>query len=76
MIDPLEIPYMLKAILIDLKRLVFRFSFCYHLKKKVMDEKVGVYRVFIFNAPENDALKYEQDPFLILIPNFTVKVDF
>ena len=41
-----------------------------------MDEKVGVYRVFIFNAPENDALKYEQDPFMILIPNFTVKVGF
>jgi hypothetical protein len=39
-----------------------------------MDEKVTVYRIFIFNAPENENLKYEQDPFIIMIPNFTLKV--
>ena len=39
-----------------------------------MDEKVTVYRIFIFNAQENENLKYEQDPFMIMIPNFSLKV--
>lgn len=39
-----------------------------------MDEKVSVYRIFIFNANEKDTIKYDQDPFIITIPNFTLSV--
>lgn len=39
-----------------------------------MDEKVSVYRIFIFNANEKDPIKYDQDPFIIVIPNFTISV--
>lgn len=44
------------------------------LFKKVMDEKVNVYRILILNAPENENTKNDQDPFMILVPNFTSQV--
>lgn len=39
-----------------------------------MDEKISVYRIFIFNWNENEILKADIDPNVMNIPNFTSKV--